>query len=209
VLEPADNTSAVRSVLSVRTKPSGAEVWVDGIKQGVSPLEITSLNPAVSHKISLQKKGYYAINEVFKFSEKGTAHIHVALKKDVQEEDEQAASEDAADSAPAESDYPAPPSEKPSSPKPRPARPVSDVSGAGGKGCAGSGSKLSLMPQGVADCQVTVGSTVMGVAPFFKKDAPVGKCAVTVTCPDGRTKEFQMELLPGKEEKLIIKPTDW
>jgi len=69
--------------------------------------------------------------------------------------------------------------------------------------------KISVMTIGVADCRVTVGNTKLGVAPFFKKVAPVGEHIVTVECPDGNTYSAKMTLAPGIDAKVVIKPGDW
>ena len=76
-------------------------------------------------------------------------------------------------------------------------------------GCAGSGGKISVMPVGIGDCTVMVGKTSLGVAPVFKKDAPVGRCPVDVKCPGGKHYQTTRTLRVGAEEKIIIKATDW
>jgi serine/threonine protein kinase len=81
--------------------------------------------------------------------------------------------------------------------------------GGGGGSCNVSGSKLSVMAVGVADCKVMVGKTDLGVSPVVKKAAPVGNCSIKVTCPDGKRYESSKTLKNGAEEKVIIKPDMW
>ena len=75
--------------------------------------------------------------------------------------------------------------------------------------CSGSGARLSVMPVGIPNCRVTVGKKSLGVAPFFKKDAPIGKCRISIVCKDGRSHQVTRELKSGEDAKLIIKPRDW
>jgi len=81
--------------------------------------------------------------------------------------------------------------------------------GGGGGRCSGDGGKISVMPIGQADCKVTVGKGSLGVAPFFKKPAPVGKCEVKVTCPNGKKYRTVKQINAGADVKVIIKPGDW
>jgi hypothetical protein len=44
---------------------------------------------------------------------------------------------------------------------------------------------------------------------MFKKDSPVGRCAIEVKCPGGKRYQTTRILRAGDEEKIIIKPDDW
>ena len=81
--------------------------------------------------------------------------------------------------------------------------------GGGTSTCAGSSGKLSIMPVGIADCRVTVGTTKLGIAPLFKKDSPTGRCPIEVKCPGGKHYQTVRTMRPGVEEKFIIKAEDW
>ena len=76
-------------------------------------------------------------------------------------------------------------------------------------GCSGSGGKVSVMPIGMADCKVFIGGTSLGVAPFFKKDSPIGKCTVEVKCPNGKSFKKVENIGRGSDRKIIVKPGDW
>ena len=81
--------------------------------------------------------------------------------------------------------------------------------GLAGEACAGHGFKLSVMAN-QANCQVRVGSILLGVAPIFKKDAPIGNCDINIVCPSGRRWQQKRKLAPGGEDKiLILKDSDW
>jgi serine/threonine protein kinase len=78
-----------------------------------------------------------------------------------------------------------------------------------GAGCSGSGGKWSVLAMSVGDCRVTVGKQPLGVAPMFKKDGPVGRCLVEVSCPGGKRFSTTRQMRAGGEEKIIIKASDW
>lgn len=86
----------------------------------------------------------------------------------------------------------------------------SQQQGDAGRGdCSGRGFKLSVMANQV-NCMVTVGKTELGVAPLFKKDAPVGNCEIRIVCPSGKKWVQTRSLKSGGEDKLLIlKDSDW
>ena len=44
--------------ISVASSPSGAQVWVDGIQRGLTPLVLPALDPLTAHAVSVEKKCY-------------------------------------------------------------------------------------------------------------------------------------------------------
>ena len=78
-----------------------------------------------------------------------------------------------------------------------------------GKGCTGEAGKWSVMTVNIPDCRVRIGRTEMGVAPFFKKKGPSGRCEIKVECLDGRKKVLRRKAQAGANERIIIKPDDW
>ena len=78
-----------------------------------------------------------------------------------------------------------------------------------GKGCTGEAGKWSVMTVNIPDCRVRIGRTEMGVAPFFKKKGPSGRCEIKVECLDGRKKVMRRKAQAGVNERIIIKPGDW
>ena len=65
------------------------------------------------------------------------------------------------------------------------------------------------MTVNIPDCRVRIGRTEMGVAPFFKKKGPSGRCEIKVECLDGRKKVMRRKAQAGVNERIIIKPDDW
>ena len=65
------------------------------------------------------------------------------------------------------------------------------------------------MTVNIPDCRVRIGRTEMGVAPFFKKKGPSGRCEIKVECLDGRKKVLRRKAQAGVNERIIIKPDDW
>jgi hypothetical protein len=60
--------------LAVRSDPPGAEVYVDGILQGTTPVDLTGV-PAGTHTLELRKAGYAPINESIEVEAGGTTEI--------------------------------------------------------------------------------------------------------------------------------------
>ena len=54
------------------------------------------------------------------------------------------------------------------------------------------------MTVNIPDCRVRIGRTEMGVAPFFKKKGPSGRCEIKVECLDGRKKSDAKESSGGR-----------
>lgn len=77
------------------------------------------------------------------------------------------------------------------------------------KGCGGESGKWSVMTVNIPDCRVRIGRTEMGVAPFFKKKGPSGRCDIKVECLDGRSKVLRKKAQSGTHTRIIIQPDDW
>jgi len=60
--------------LAVRSDPPGAEVYVDGVLQGTTPVDLTGV-PAGTHTLELRKAGYIAINESIEIEAGATTEI--------------------------------------------------------------------------------------------------------------------------------------
>lgn len=184
----------------VKSTPSGAEVSIDGVRQGVTPLTLQGLKPGQLFAVELTKKGYRSFRKKVKWgpNQKGS-HLHGVLEA----EDAGGAKKQLADSS----------SQKSESKRNSGAKKAKSVSSnesrKRSRSCSGSGAKLSVMPVGVPDCSVTVGGQSLGVAPIFKKAAPVGKCKIVVSCADGRAYQTTKTLSSGASEKLIINTGDW
>ena len=75
--------------------------------------------------------------------------------------------------------------------------------------CSGDAAKWSVMTVNIPDCRVRIGRTEMGVAPFFKKNGPSGRCEIKVECLDGRSKTFRKKAQNGSHTRIIVQPDDW
>lgn len=51
--------------------------------------------------------------------------------------------------------------------------------------CGRGSIDLSVMAVGRDNCRVFAGETDLGIAPFFRREAPGGDCALRISCPDG------------------------
>jgi hypothetical protein len=171
----------LNSTVRVITEPPGAIVWLDGHKKGVSPITIQGVARGEPHRLEAYLKGYRKQSKRITLKDSPTFDWMVELVE-VTETPKIASSSNSTSKQPKRS---------------------------ADRACGGSGGKLSVMPVGVADCTVTVGTTNLGVAPFFKKSAPKGNCQIVVTCPDGRKKTVTKRLGGGGDARVIIKPGDW
>jgi hypothetical protein len=180
-------------LLVIHSKPTKATVYVDGVRQGQTPLRLAGLRRGESATIEIVKTGYDKFTRTVTWDSKDSLKIEANLERFVPVVKNQS------------KPIPRPKTNKmPPSPKPPKSKPV-----ASSGGCSGTGARLSVMPVGVPDCAVTIGGRSLGVAPFFKKPAPTGKCRIVVSCADGRTYQATRKLRSGASEKLIIKPGDW
>jgi serine/threonine protein kinase len=55
---PAIKLDAVASEITVLSSPPGAQVWLDGVRKGVTPAFLPSIDPAARHAITVEKKCY-------------------------------------------------------------------------------------------------------------------------------------------------------
>jgi serine/threonine protein kinase len=182
--------------LAVDSSPAGATVYLEGKALGVTPLTHRGLEKGELVVVEVRKEGYRDYRAQVSWFE-GTGVRLIASLKSLSA----VASKEKPTSKPTPSVV-ARPKPKPK-PKPRPGPPVSAGS------CIGMGSRLSVMPVGVPNCRVKVGNLDLGVAPIFKKAAPVGKCTILVSCSDGRSYKVTKELSSSVAAKVIIKPGDW
>jgi hypothetical protein len=165
----------------VRSRPEGAAVYLGGDKAGVTPMELTNIDLSRRHTLELTKDGYRKKTVPVAFRGDTVVTVEVALELLAEAPRKERAARD-----------------------PKPSR-----KGGGGGRCSGDGGRISVMPIGQADCTVTVGKSHLGVAPFFKKASPVGKCDVRVTCPHGKKYRAVKNIHAGADVKVIIKPGDW
>jgi hypothetical protein len=63
-----------QGTLAVRSVPEGAEVRVDGVLQGTTPVDLTGV-PAGTHTLELRKPGYGTINESIEIEAGATTEI--------------------------------------------------------------------------------------------------------------------------------------
>ncbi|MED5464422.1 MAG: serine/threonine-protein kinase [Myxococcota bacterium] len=178
--------------LAVDSNPSGATVYMEGKALGVTPLTHRGLEKGELVVVEVRKEGYRDYRAQVSWFEGTGVRLVASLKSTKAVARQEKTTGKAAPSVVA----------KPK-PKSRPGPPVSADT------CAGVGGKLSVMPVGVPNCRVKIGNLDLGVAPIFKKAAPVGKCTIEVTCSDGRSYKVTKKLSAGSAEKVIIKPGDW
>jgi hypothetical protein len=179
----AGPTAATKAKLVVRSSPDGAAVFSGPNRLGITPLEIPELDVSQTYSLRLVKDGYRDYETTVAFQGRAEAVVTAELERE----------------------------HKPGGGRKPPAGGGAAANGGsgGGGGCSGSGAKLSVNARGVADCRVTVGKASLGVPPFFNKDAPVGKCEIVVTCPDGKKYTETRVLKGGVAEKLIIEQPMW
>ena len=65
---------------SFRSNPEGASVWLDGEEIGVTPLDLTDLDPA-KHSISFQQKGYASVFRTIDTSAGERGDVKAAMTK--------------------------------------------------------------------------------------------------------------------------------
>lgn len=183
---PAATGSAT---LTVRSRPDRATVFVGGVQKGLTPLILSELNAQAAYAVEVVRDGYRPAENIVHMNGRNAVEIEATLTP-------LRPSPGANGQAPAMGPGGAPGGIAPP-PRPR------------AFGCTGSGGKLSIMALDVGDCKVTVGRTPLGIAPMFKKDAPVGRCSIEVRCPGNKRFATVRLLRAGVEEKIIIKPTDW
>jgi serine/threonine protein kinase len=172
--------------LKVQSTPGDAEVYLNQELKGKTPLEIKDLDSEATYSLAIRKPGYVEYSKPVSFEAKKQEEVTVQLHREREVE-----------GVPKVAVTPKPEKKKP-------------AAVATPEGCEGASAMLSLMAQGAADCKVKVGELDLGVAPFFKRQAPAGnKCPIVVTCPDGKVYQSTLSLKAGGEVKLIIKPEDW
>jgi hypothetical protein len=171
--------AAAEGVLSVVTDPAGASVMLGGERLGVTPLTVT-VERRRRADVTLSLNGYKSVSRKIEWGRDSKVSVSVKLVAEKVLERTATAK-----------------------------RVTPPRRGSSKRRCGGTGAKLSVMPVGVADCRVKVGSTDLGIAPIFKKMAPIGTCEIKIVCPDGKTKTEVRKLTSGGETRVIIKPGQW
>jgi hypothetical protein len=75
-----DATIGEAGTLAVRSVPEGAEVRVDGVLQGTTPVDLTGV-PAGTHTLELRKAGYATVNESIEIEAGTTTEIARELEE--------------------------------------------------------------------------------------------------------------------------------
>lgn len=283
--QPGQENTGPVGTLSVQSIPAQAQIIVDGVVRGLTPLDIPGLSMSATHTVVLQKDGFMEFSKDVLLERPDVptplmVQLHprsghdVAIAQGQQAPPQaglagttaqannqpqrinqlvadatgssqrggssasvldQAMTNQPAVSARPSAPAPAPKptvsttlpkkadSAKSSTPASKPApgaataattpsadKPVKAAApSGGGGGCSGSGGFISVMAQGAADCTVKVGSTDLGVAPFFKKASPTGTCSVQIKCPDGKKFSQSITIKADEAAKLVVKATDW
>jgi hypothetical protein len=70
-----------RASVSISSEPQGAEVSVDGRKEGTTPLDMADLKPGQTHRVKVAKAGYEAWSGSFSANPGETASVHAALRE--------------------------------------------------------------------------------------------------------------------------------
>ncbi len=183
-------SGAPRGKVVVTSDPDGATVFVGKRKVCTTPCEVPDLDVGQMVEVSVVKDGYQRRDEEVRFASGATvAELYAELDESKR---------------PGARGQPSPPR------KARKGKGGENGGGGGGGGsCGGSGAQISVMAS-EPNCKVTVGSANLGIAPIFKKDAPVGRCAVVVECPSGKRHREVKMLKSGSVEKiLLLKDSDW
>ena len=171
----------------VRSSPSQATASLGGSNQCVTPCELNGVDTTRNHTVEIVKEGFQSAKVPVAFNETMEVIVDETLSPQ---------------SAPRVI------KDRPRQPKPvKKGKPSGRNGGTGS--CGGSEGKLSVMTIGKADCKVTVGKSNLGPAPFFKKASPVGRCEVSIACPDGKNYRTTKTIKEGGDERVVVKPEDW
>ena len=65
--------------IAIRSEPAGAEVWVDGLRRGVTPMMLELDRQSDDRKLSLQKSGYEAYETVLESGFNGVVLGNILL----------------------------------------------------------------------------------------------------------------------------------
>jgi hypothetical protein len=170
---------------------------------GETPIELTDLDPNGTYELRFEKDGFRDEEKAVTLGGRTEASLEVTLDRRPKP-------------GPAEkrkSGGGGAPNNVANSSGNGPANTGGGSAGGGGSAppgdCGGSGAKLSFNAVGVQDCRITVGSAALGVSPFANKDAPVGRCEISVTCADGKRYNETRVFKNGAVEKVIVKPEMW
>ncbi|MEA4885019.1 MAG: DUF4384 domain-containing protein [Clostridia bacterium] len=77
---PPPPAPVTRGVLSVTSQPSGAQVFLDGVEQGKTPITISGISYG-AHEINVVKKNYYMFSRQVSVNSPNAYQIHASLAK--------------------------------------------------------------------------------------------------------------------------------
>ncbi len=79
-LPPPPPPQVTRGVISLTSKPSGAQVFLDGVEQGATPLTISGVSYGV-HDMTVVKNGYYTFSRQVTVNSPNPYQVHAELVK--------------------------------------------------------------------------------------------------------------------------------
>ena len=173
--------------ITVKSRPSGAIVYLDNERLGITPYEASDLDPGKSYDFELVKNGYRRTALTHRFNGELTVTKSVVL--------EPVATEIKASGTKTTG-------VKTGGGKGGGSKTVR--TGKGGK-CGGGGGTLSAIVLGEANCSVKVGPKAPFNSPTFRTEVPVGRCTIVVNCPSGKSYTETRTLKTGDNGKLIVK----
>ena len=71
-----------KGTLTVTSEPSGATVWLDNVREGVTPFVIHTPSPGIVELISM-KKGYKKFTDKVRVVDSGNRKIHILMEKKI------------------------------------------------------------------------------------------------------------------------------
>ncbi|MEL6761458.1 MAG: serine/threonine-protein kinase [Myxococcota bacterium] len=186
-LRAALEEQAGTGTITVKSRPPGAIVYLDNERLGVTPYEVSDLDPEKSYDFELVKNGYRRTALTHRFNGDLTVTKSVVLEPvatDIKTSGTKTGGTKTGGGKGGGS---------------KTAR-----TGKGGK-CGGSGGTLSAIVLGEANCAVKVGPKTTFRSPTFRTEVPVGRCTIVVNCPSGKSYTETRTLKTGDNGKLIVK----
>ncbi|MBN1962464.1 MAG: serine/threonine protein kinase [Deltaproteobacteria bacterium] len=212
VTTPASTETAIvtKANLIVLSKPSGATVFSGPNRQGITPLTIKDLDPARSYMLKVVKEGYQDNELTVAMQGRSEVTVMAELDRDRKPTPVATVSKRPTPTNRDRDKHKDPKDKNKNKDKSKDkTKDKTKDNASAANPCTGTGAKLSVMAKGVADCKVTVGTAMLGVSPFFNKDAPIGKCKISIICPNGKKYNETRTLKAGGREKLIIESDMW
>lgn len=180
-----------RGSIRVTSSPTNASLYLNARKVGVTPFDITDLDPNQVYELEVAKDGYRPERMTHEFNGELSVEKSVTLTP------------------------------LPSKNRPGPKGGGGPKAGGGQKGggkaggkvtasrggkCSGKDGTFSVMVLGEPSCTIKIGNKVTYKSPMFQKSVPVGRCPVVVSCPSGKSFNTVKTLKNGDNGKLIVKP---